>query len=184
MAAAALNRNATTLLLQKLHLWPCGKTPARSNLYAKKCPLNPVVRPIYGCFYADPDLLPCKKRWHSSSDTTRDRSSFSNEALRRRSQEHDLGSVQHPLGGSRTYTSTMQSQQTLFCCNHMSLPELLLATQGTMSTGTCSTHVALCTYMYYVSGVFDIQYSDISLNYDLDTNVILVQLDFFFFNLI
>lgn len=154
-------RNVTTLLLQKVHLWLCGKTPARTNLYAKICPLNSVVRPIYGCFYADPDSLPCKRRWRSSSDATRDRSRFSNEALRWRSQEHNLGSIQHPLRGAMTYTSTMQSQQTLFCCNHMSLPDLLLATQGTVSIGTCSTHVGLRAYMYYDSGAFDAQYSDI-----------------------
>lgn len=179
-AAAVLNRNVTTLLLQKVHLWLCGKTPARTNLDAKICPLNSVVRPIYGCLDADPDSLPCKKRWRSSSsDATRDRSWFSNEALRWRSQEHNLGSVQHPLRGAMTSTSTIQSQQTLFCCNHMSLPDLLLATQGTMSTGTCSTHVALCTCMNYDSRVFDTQYSDIFLNYDLDTNAIRVQLDLF-----
>lgn len=174
-----LDHNVTALLLQKVHLWLCGKTPARTNLYAKTYPLNSVVRPIYGCFYADQDSLPCKKRLRSSSDATRDRSWFVNEALRRRSQVHDLGSVQRPLRGAMTYTSTMQSQQMLFCCNHMSLPDLLLATQGTMSSGTCSTHVALCTYMCYDSGVFDTQYSDIFLNYDLDKNAILVQLDLF-----
>lgn len=176
---AVLNHNIATLLLQKVHLWLCGKTQARTNLYAKICPLNSVVRPIYGCFYADPDSLPCKKRWCSSSDATWDRNWFSNEALRWRSQEHNLGSIQHPLRGAMTYTSTVLSQQTLFCYNHMSLPDLLLATQGTMSIGTCSTHVALRTYMYYDSGVFDTQYSDIFMNYDQDTNAILVQLELF-----
>lgn len=33
--------------------------------------------------------------------------------------------------------------------------------------------------MYYDSGVFDTHYSDIFLNYDLDKNAILVQLNLF-----
>lgn len=106
-------------------------------------------------------MLLRRSRLITLQEATRDRSRFSNEALRWRSQEHNLGGVQRPLRGAMTYTSTMQSQQTLFCCNHMSPPDLLLATRGTMSTGTCSTHVALCTSMNCDSGVFDTQYSDI-----------------------